>query len=167
VWTNLGTTEKSVFHWEQLKGSGTTKGVKSLLLTKCHCQVKYVNFEDLTPLLCILKSSSRKNGKWRADPSSFFFILSLFFEIWRRDPYSFPTLILFQDNHSCCCLVKELGLEMTSYGPSLFRNRLVRTRMPGGVEAGGEKPPAIRLDSLFSRQYLPLARNFPFKTIKL
>ena len=50
-----------------------------------------------------------------------------------------------QDNHSYCRLFKELGLEMTGYGPSLFGNRLVRTRMPGGVEAGGEKPPAIRL----------------------
>src|ERR1039457_6000040 len=49
-----------------------------------------------------------------------------------------------QDNHSYCRLFKELGLEMTGYGPSLFGNRLVRTRMPGGVEAGGEKPPAIR-----------------------
>jgi len=48
-----------------------------------------------------------------------------------------------QDNHSYCRLFKELGLEMAGYGPSLFGNRLVRTRMPGGVEAGGEKPPAI------------------------
>ena len=35
---------------------------------------------------------------------------------------------------------------MTGYGPSLFGNRRMRTRMSGGVEAGGEKPPAIRLD---------------------
>ena len=34
---------------------------------------------------------------------------------------------------------------MTGYGPSLFGNRLVRTRMLGGVGAGGEKPPATRL----------------------
>jgi len=53
-----------------------------------------------------------------------------------------------QDNHSYRRLFKELGLEMTGYGPSLFGNRLVRTRMPGGVEAGGEKPPATRLDVL-------------------
>jgi hypothetical protein len=39
-----------------------------------------------------------------------------------------------------------LGLEMTGYGPSLFGNRLVRTRMLGGEGAGGEKPPATRLD---------------------
>jgi len=32
------------------------------------------------------------------------------------------------------------------YGPSLFGNRLVRTRMLGGVGTGGEKPPATRLD---------------------
>ena len=51
-----------------------------------------------------------------------------------------------QDNHSYCRLFKELGLEMTGYGPSLFGNRLVRTRMLGGVGAGGEKPPATRLD---------------------
>jgi len=54
-----------------------------------------------------------------------------------------------QDNHSYRRLFKELGLEMTGYGPSLFGNRLVRTRMPGGVEAGGEKPPAIRLGLTF------------------
>ena len=48
------------------------------------------------------------------------------------------------DNHSYCRLFKELRLEMTGYGPSLFGNRLVRTRMLGGVGAGGEKPPATR-----------------------
>ena len=31
------------------------------------------------------------------------------------------------------------------YGPDIFVNRPVRTRMPGGVGAGGEKPPATRL----------------------
>jgi hypothetical protein len=30
-------------------------------------------------------------------------------------------------------------------------NRPVRTRMPGGVGAGGEKPPATRLDPLLLR----------------
>jgi len=34
---------------------------------------------------------------------------------------------------------------LTGYGPSVFGNRPVRTRMPGGVGAGGEKPPATRL----------------------
>ena len=36
---------------------------------------------------------------------------------------------------------------MTGYGPSLFGNRLVWARMPGGVGAGGEKPPATRLET--------------------
>ena len=54
-----------------------------------------------------------------------------------------------QDNHSYCRLFKELGLEMAGYGPSLFGNRLVRTRMLGGVGAGGEKPPATRLGIRF------------------
>ena len=31
------------------------------------------------------------------------------------------------------------------YGPVTSANRLVRTRMLGGVGAGGEKPPATRL----------------------
>ena len=34
---------------------------------------------------------------------------------------------------------------LTGYGPSVFGNRPVRTRMPGGVGAGGENPPATRL----------------------
>jgi hypothetical protein len=50
-----------------------------------------------------------------------------------------------QDNHSYCRLFKELDLSLTGYGPSLFGNRRVRTRMHGGVEGGGEKPPPIRL----------------------
>jgi hypothetical protein len=49
-----------------------------------------------------------------------------------------------QDNHSYCRLVKELGLERTGYGPSLFGNRRMRTRMSGGVEAGGEKPGLVK-----------------------
>ncbi len=39
---------------------------------------------------------------------------------------------------------------MTGYGPSIFGNRPVRTRMPGGVGAGGEKPPATRLETFHS-----------------
>ena len=35
---------------------------------------------------------------------------------------------------------------LTGYGPSVFGNRPVRTRMPGGVGAGGENPPATRLE---------------------
>jgi hypothetical protein len=37
---------------------------------------------------------------------------------------------------------------LPGYGPVGFVNRLVRTRLPGGVGAGGEKPPATRLDTL-------------------
>ena len=46
-----------------------------------------------------------------------------------------------QDIRSYCRLIKELRLSLTGYGPSLFGNRLVRTRMPGGVGAGGGEPP--------------------------
>jgi hypothetical protein len=34
----------------------------------------------------------------------------------------------------------------TDYGPLVLGNRPVRTRMPGGVGAGGEIPPATRLN---------------------
>ncbi len=34
---------------------------------------------------------------------------------------------------------------LPGHGPVNFVNRPVRTRMPGGVGAGGEKPPATRL----------------------
>ena len=45
---------------------------------------------------------------------------------------------------------------LTGYGPSVFGNRPVRTRMPGGVGAGGEKPPATRLASgLIHAQFWP------------
>ena len=37
----------------------------------------------------------------------------------------------------------QLGLSLTGYGPSLFGNRLVRTRMPGGVWRAGEKNPRL------------------------
>ena len=36
---------------------------------------------------------------------------------------------------------------LPGYGPVISVNRPVRTRMPGGVGAGGEKPPATRLGS--------------------
>ena len=35
---------------------------------------------------------------------------------------------------------------LPGYGPVISVNRPVRTRMPGGVGAGGEKPPATRLE---------------------
>ena len=50
-----------------------------------------------------------------------------------------------QDIRSYCRLIKELRLSLTGYGPSLFGNRRMRTRMYGGVGAGGENPPATRL----------------------
>ena len=37
---------------------------------------------------------------------------------------------------------------LPGYGPVISVNRPVRTRMPGGVGAGGEKPPATRLDDV-------------------
>jgi hypothetical protein len=37
---------------------------------------------------------------------------------------------------------------LPDYGSVVSVNRPVRTRMPGGVGAGGEKPPATRLDKL-------------------
>jgi len=43
--------------------------------------------------------------------------------------------------------VKDLwvNIHYPAYGPVIFVNRPVRTRTPGGVGAGGEKPPATRL----------------------
>jgi hypothetical protein len=37
---------------------------------------------------------------------------------------------------------------LPGYGPVISVNRPVRTRMPGGVGAGGENPPATRLDDV-------------------
>src|SRR3972149_12216214 len=48
---------------------------------------------------------------------------------------------------------------LTDYGPFVFGNRPVRTRTPGGVGAGGENPPATRLDD-FSLKFNWL-RSFP------
>ena len=39
---------------------------------------------------------------------------------------------------------------LPGYGPVTHGNRLVRTRMPGGVGAGGEIPPATRLGKIRS-----------------
>ena len=38
---------------------------------------------------------------------------------------------------------------LPGYGPVTHGNRLVRTRMPGGVGAGGEIPPATRFRFIF------------------
>jgi len=62
-------------------------------------------------------------------------------------------IMLPSDNHGYCLLIKEPWLLMTGYGLSIFGNRPVRTRMPGGVGAGGENPPATRFSRcLFSRR---------------
>ena len=42
---------------------------------------------------------------------------------------------------------RTVGYILTDYGPLVFGNRPVRTRTLGGVGAGGEKPPATRLDA--------------------
>ena len=44
---------------------------------------------------------------------------------------------------------------LPGYGPVTHGNRLVRTRMPGGVGAGGEIPPATRLGSYYPKESLP------------
>ena len=45
---------------------------------------------------------------------------------------------------------------LPGYGPVILSNRPVRTRMPGGVGAGGEKPPATRLASLSHLVHKPI-----------
>ena len=47
---------------------------------------------------------------------------------------------------------------LADYGPLVFGNRPVRTRTPGGVGAGGEKPPATRFGFLKSLRQLILAK---------
>ena len=42
-------------------------------------------------------------------------------------------------------LSKSCGYTLSGYGPMFYGNRQVRTRLLGGVGAGGEKPPATRL----------------------
>jgi hypothetical protein len=46
---------------------------------------------------------------------------------------------------------KAISEGVKNQGPVVFVNRLVRTRMLGGVGAGGEKPPATRLGNLSQR----------------
>ena len=48
-----------------------------------------------------------------------------------------------------------------------FGNRLVRTRLLGGVGAGGERPPATRLDAIFGIGRIPMeiALNLIFSTV--
>jgi hypothetical protein len=40
---------------------------------------------------------------------------------------------------------------LPGHGPVGSGNRLVRTRMPGGVGAGGDKPPATRFGGIDAR----------------
>src|SRR6266568_8805705 len=47
---------------------------------------------------------------------------------------------------------------LPGYGPVILSNRPVRTRMPGGVGAGGEKPPATRLGALIRDTLKPLMK---------
>jgi len=51
---------------------------------------------------------------------------------------------------------------LTDYGPFGFGNRPVRTRTPGGVGAGGEKPPATRLYVFISIFLLARFRLIPY-----
>jgi len=44
------------------------------------------------------------------------------------------------------------GQELPGYGPVISVNRPVRTRMPGGVGIGGEKPTATRFDIFLPSQ---------------
>ncbi len=43
---------------------------------------------------------------------------------------------------------------MSGDGPMISANRLVRTRMPGGVEAGGRNPPGYTIRFLRSVKQL-------------
>ena len=70
-----------------------------------------------------------------------------------------------QDNHSYCRLFKELKLSLTGYGPSLFGNRLVRTHMPGGVEAGGERSSPLP-DWALSTNPLARVNRFNYLIVK-
>ena len=49
---------------------------------------------------------------------------------------------------TCRSLLKAARDTLADYGSLVLGNRPVRTRMPGGVGAGGEIPPATRLEAL-------------------
>jgi hypothetical protein len=54
------------------------------------------------------------------------------------------------DGTRSCIYQRTVGENpVPGYGPVDSANRLVRTRMLGGVGAGGEKPPATRLEAIF------------------
>jgi hypothetical protein len=52
---------------------------------------------------------------------------------------------LAQGSRASICQRTVGSHSLPGYGPVTSVNRPVRTRMPGGVGAGGEKPPATRL----------------------
>ena len=53
---------------------------------------------------------------------------------------------LAQGSRASICQRAVGSHSLPGYGPVIPVNRPVRTRMPGGVGAGGEKPPATRLE---------------------
>ena len=55
---------------------------------------------------------------------------------------------LAQGSRASVCQRAVGSHSLPGYGPVISVNRPVRTRMPGGVGAGGEKPPATRLCGL-------------------
>jgi hypothetical protein len=55
---------------------------------------------------------------------------------------------LAQRSRASICQRAVGSHSLPGYGPVISVNRPVRTRMPGGVGAGGEKPPATRLGIL-------------------
>ena len=56
-----------------------------------------------------------------------------------------------QGSRAAICQRAVGSHSLPGYGPVISVNRPVRTRMPGGVGAGGEKPPATRLAVFFEQ----------------
>jgi hypothetical protein len=50
-----------------------------------------------------------------------------------------------KESRASTCQRTVSSHSLPDYGPVISVNRPVRTRMPGGVGAGGENPPATRL----------------------
>jgi len=57
---------------------------------------------------------------------------------------------LAQGSRASICQRAVNSHSLPGYGPVTSVDRPVQTRMPGGVGAGGEKPPATRLGELYS-----------------
>ena len=62
----------------------------------------------------------------------------------RRDPVV-TSMVTSSGSRFAFCQRSEGKHSLPGYGSVTHGNRLVRTRMPGGVGAGGEIPPATRL----------------------